>query len=267
MPGRRRRGSDLSPSMKDWDARIYRERTGFVSELGMPVVELLDPRRGERVLDVGCGDGALTEKLTSLGCEVVAIDSSGEMVEAARARGLDARVMNAAQLIDADRFAGEFDAVFSNAALHWMHPMAAVAAGIFRCLRTGGRFVAEFGGEGNVAGIRTAIHEALRQRGVSATAVDPWHFPSLPEYSALLTETGFEIRDIGDFERPTPLTGGIRGWIEAVGRPFLRAVSEGERESLLADIEALLPRELRGDDGTWCADYVRLRVFAVKPFP
>jgi len=253
--------------MQDWDARIYREQTGFVSELGMPVVELLGPRRGERILDVGCGDGALTEKLAALGCKVVAIDASGEMIEAAKARGLDARVMDAAELVNADRFAGEFDAVFSNAALHWMHPMNAVAAGIFRCLRAGGRFVAEFGGEGNVAGIRTAIHEALRQRGVSAVAVDPWHFPSLPEYSALLIETGFEIREIEYFERPTPLTSGVRGWIEAVGRPFLRAVSEDGRESLLADIEALLPQELRGEDGAWYADYVRLRVFAVRPFP
>lgn len=251
--------------MKDWDARLYREQTGFVSELGTPLLALLAPRAGERVLDVGCGDGELTARIAARGCEVVAIDASGEMVAAARRRGLDARVMDAAELDNATGFFEAFDAVFSNAALHWMHPMETVARGIHRCLKGGGRFVAELGGQGNVAGIREAIHEALRGRGVDPRAVDPWRFPTPEEYATLLEETGFQVRSVEHFERPIGLPGGIRGWIESVGRPFLSAVAAGERDALVAEVESLLPVRLRGADGVWRADYVRLRVQAAKP--
>lgn len=250
--------------MKDWDATLYREHTGFVSELGAPVVELLDPRSGERILDVGCGDGALTEKLVMLGCKVVAIDASEDMVNATRKRGVDARVLDAAMLVAETAYHGTFDAVFSNAALHWMHPMADVAQGIARCLKSGGRFVAEFGGEGNVAGIRSALHDALSTRGIPPENVDPWHFPSVREYTSLLETAGFEIDSVEHFARPTALPAGVGAWVESVARPFLRAVEAGERDDLLKEVEALLPECLRGTDGVWRADYVRLRVSAVK---
>jgi len=250
--------------MNDWNARCYREHTGFVSELGLPVVDLLEPRPGEKILDVGCGDGMLTARLAALGCDVLGIDSSPDMVAAARRRGLKARVLDASDLAGARGLHGRFDAVFSNAALHWMHPMGTVAMGIARSLKPAGRFVAEFGGQGNVARIRDAIHQALADRGIAAGEVDPWYFPSPDEYSALLNGVGFDIESMERFQRPTGLSSGIAEWIESVARPFLNAVAADARRDFLEQVEKRLEGTLRRSDGSWWADYVRLRVRAVR---
>ncbi|MDZ7840232.1 MAG: methyltransferase domain-containing protein [Gammaproteobacteria bacterium] len=254
--------------MTDWDARFYRQHTGFVSDLGLPVVQLLAPRTGERVLDVGCGDGILTVKLVEMGCDVVGIDASPDMVAAARQRGVDARLLDAVDLVVRTDFAGSFDAVFSNAALHWMRPMEAVVRGIAGALKPSGRFVAEFGGHGNIERIRRAIHQALDKRGIAGREVDPWHFPTSEEFSALLTGSGFDVAHIERFERPTDLPSGIANWMGSVGRPFLDIVPDHERQDFLAELEDLLAGELRRDNGSWWADYVRLRVHAVRePLP
>lgn len=250
--------------MNDWDARFYRRHTGFVSELGQPVLDLLDPRSGERILDVGCGDGILTAQLVEHGCEVVAIDSSADMVAAARGRGVDARLLDAADLAAASELDGGFDAVFSNAALHWMHPMDAVVQGMARVLHPSGRLVAELGGEGNIERIRSAVHEALQRYGIHGPDVDPWHFPSPGEYSGLLEAYGFRIEFIEHFERPTELPTGIANWMESVGKPFLNAVPARARRDFLSEVEDRLADVLRRDDGTWWADYVRLRVRASR---
>src|SRR5262245_55699649 len=165
-----------------WNAEQYSEHARFVTDLGMPVVELLAPARGEDILDLGCGDGPLTRKLAQLGCRVVGVDASAEMIAAARALGLDARVMDGHAL----RFDSEFDAVFSNAALHWMKQPERVMAGVWRALRPGGRFVGEFGGHGNVATIVATLGHALRERGIDPAAFDPWYFPTAEEYRGLL---------------------------------------------------------------------------------
>lgn len=246
--------------MKDWDARLYRDHTGFVSELGEPVVELLGPRAGERILDIGCGDGVLTERIAGFGCDITAVDASEDMVRAAGTRGIDARLMDATRL----EFESEFDAVFSNAALHWIQPMEAVIEGVYRALKPGGRFVAEFGGRGNVKTIRNALHAILERRGIAASVVDPWHFPSPGEYRAMLDSQGFRVESIEHFDRPTALPGGIADWIESVGRPFLQALPPGDRRSFLEEVELALAPVLRGKDGVWRADYVRLRGLAVK---
>lgn len=250
--------------MNDWDARFYRQHTGFVSDLGLPVLELLAPRAGERVLDVGCGDGMLTVKLVELGCDVVGIDSSPDMVAAARQRGVDARLLDAVNLASHAELAGSFDAVFSNAALHWMLPMEAVVRGIAGVLKPSGRFVSEFGGHGNIERIRHAVHQALQNRGISGKEVDPWHFPSPGEYAGWLQESGFHVELMEHFERPTELPTGIANWMESVGRPFLSAVSPEARQGFISDVEDRLAGVLCRDDGTWWADYVRLRVRAVR---
>jgi SAM-dependent methyltransferase len=172
-----------------WDPGRYARNARFVAELGAPVVELLAPRAGERILDLGCGDGVLTAKLASMGCHVIGVDASAPQIEAARKLGLDARVMNGEAL----DFDSEFDAVFSNAALHWMSHPAEVIAGVRRALKPRGRFVAEFGGHGCVAKIREALVEALDRRGIKGKAASPWYFPTVEDYSQQLTRGGFVV--------------------------------------------------------------------------
>src|SRR5271168_1826644 len=161
----------MTTTNQSWDPDAYARNARFVSDLGEPVVQLLAPRAGERILDLGCGDGALTLKLAAMGCDVVGVDSSAPQIEAARRLGLDARVADGARLA----FDAEFDAVFSNAAIHWMKPADDVIAGVWRALKPGGHFVAEFGGHGCVVTIKRAIVEALRRRGIDGDALNPWY--------------------------------------------------------------------------------------------
>ena len=242
---------------QDWDPQQYARTASFVPALGAGVLALLEPRPGERVLDLGCGDGVLTERLVAAGCDVVGVDASQEQVTAARARGLNALVMKGEALT----FAGEFDAVFSNAALHWMRDADAVLAGVRRALRPGGRFAAEFGGYGCVAKIREGLAWALGRRGIDARAYDPWYFPTDEDYGARLERAGFSVRSLALFDRPTPLPTDIEGWLETFAKSFLAAVDESERASLLKDVSKWLEPHLHGSDG-WVADYVRLRFVA-----
>jgi trans-aconitate methyltransferase len=248
-------------STQSWDPERYARNARFVSDLGMPVVELLAPRPGERILDLGCGDGALTEKLVATGCMVVGVDGSAEQVAAARARGLDAHVMDGQQL----QFAEAFDAVFSNAALHWMTRADDVIAGVWRALRSGGRFVGEFGGDGCVATIRTALRRALNRRGIDAARVDPWYFPTTAEYGARLNAGGFRVDYAALIPRPTPLPGDITGWLETFAESFSAALPAAQRSAFIDEVRETLRPHLCDVDGKWTADYVRLRFAATKP--
>lgn len=252
----------VSKPTQVWDPAGYARHAGFVAELGAPVVALLDPRAGERILDVGCGDGVLTAKLVAQGCQVVGVDGSAAQVEAARALGLDARVADAQSLA----FEGEFDAVFSNAALHWMQDPARVIDGVWRALVPGGRFVAEMGGKGCVAKIVNALESALARRGLDAAGCNPWYFPDTGEYKERLEARGFHVRTIRLIPRPTPLPGDVVGWLETFARAFTAALPEAERPVFLREVcEALRPELVQGE--TWVADYVRLRFAAVRPGP
>src|SRR4051794_22589978 len=183
---------------QSWDPVRYAEHARFVSDLGMPVVDLLAPKPGERILDLGCGDGVLTERLVAIGCRVIGVDGSPEQVEAARARGIEAYVADGQEL----RFDGEFDAVFSNAAMHWMKHADAVIAGVWRALVPGGRFVAELGGYGCVANIESALVAALDRRGIDGRAVHPWYFPTPEAYRRRLQAQGFTVPFIALIPRP-----------------------------------------------------------------
>jgi SAM-dependent methyltransferase len=244
---------------QDWNARRYAEVARFVTDLGMPVVELLAPRPGERVLDLGCGDGPLTAKLAALGCTVVGVDASPDMVAAARALGLDARVMNGERL----SFDAEFDAVFSNAALHWMRDGAAVIDGAWRALKPGGRFVGEFGGRDNVARICAALNAARERRGLPALA--PWFNPGPVEYRAMLERRGFRVATMLHFPRPTPLPGPLRVWLETFAGAFLAGLPGGEVDGFLDESVNALRPELLDAAGVWHVDYVRLRFDARRP--
>jgi trans-aconitate methyltransferase len=243
-----------------WDPDRYARNARFVADLGAPVVDLLAPRQGERILDLGCGDGVLTAKLASLGCHVIGVDSSAQQVGAAQKLGLDARVMSGEAL----DFDNEFDAVFSNAALHWMRDSARVIAGVHRALKPHGRFVAELGGDGCVAKIKKALVEALNRRGVDGEAASPWYFPTVAEYSQHLTSGGFVVNYIALIPRPTPLPGVVTGWLETFAENFTTTLPPAERPAFIAEVREALRPELCDAEGKWTADYIRLRFAADK---
>jgi SAM-dependent methyltransferase len=243
-----------------WDPERYARNARFVADLGAPVVELLAPRAGERILDLGCGDGVLTAKLASMGCDVIGVDASAPQVEAARKRKVDARVMDGEHL----GFDSEFDAVFSNAALHWMRNPDKVIAGVRRVLRPHGRFVAEFGGHGCVAKIKKALVDALNRRGINGEAAIPWFFPTVEDYSQRLTTAGFGVNYIALIPRPTPLPGDVTGWLETFAESFTASLPPAERPAYIAEVQEALRPHLCDAEGKWTADYVRLRFSAKR---
>lgn len=174
---------------QQWNVEHYQQYASFVPQLGQSLLELLNPQKGELVLDLGCGDGVLTEKLVAAGCEVIGVDSSREMVEAATKRGINASVMDVRDLL----FSNEFDAVFSNAVLHWVKEPEKAVAGIAKALKKGGRFVVEFGGKGNVKTIEEALIHAVEHLYPDGRSLSPWYYPAPEEYQAILERYGFKV--------------------------------------------------------------------------
>lgn len=244
-------------SASKWSAADYAANAAFVPALGAPVLALLDPKPGEAILDLGCGDGVLTEQIVAAGARVVAVDASADMIEAARVRGLDAYVADGQAL----EFAGQFDAVFSNAALHWMLDADGVASSVHRALRPGGRFVGEMGGEGNIATLRNGIRAELDARGYPVPAVDPQFYPGIEEFTAIYSRAGFEAIEAQIIPRETPLPNGVAPWVLTFRAGWLDVVSvpDEEREEIAQAVERRLEPTLRRPDGSWFADYVRLR--------
>ena len=241
-----------------WDPAAYDRNARFVSDLGAPVLDQLAPMEGERILDLGCGDGALTAGIAAAGALVTGVDASQEFIAAARARGLDAHVMDGRRLT----FANAFDAVFSNAALHWMPDPDAVLAGVYRALVPGGRFIGEMGGHGNVAAIVVALNAVLARRGIDGAALSPWYFPTAEEYAEKLMAAGFEIDTIALHPRTTPLPTDMTGWLETFAGSFFAALTPSERAAARDEVLALLRPVLCDRAGRWTADYVRLRFAA-----
>jgi trans-aconitate methyltransferase len=243
---------------QEWKADRYAQHAHFVPALGQPVLELLKPQAGERILDLGCGDGVLTEKIVAAGATVIGVDAAEDMVVAAMRRGLDARVMEGAELT----FAREFDAVFSNAALHWMkRDPDAVIAGVRRALKAGGRFVGEMGGHGCVAAITVALIATLERRGIDGAAIIPWYFPTVDDYRARLERAGFAVDYIELIPRPTPLPD-MAGWLEVFAQPLLRQLPAEDRIAARDEVIARLRPVLCDEIGRWTGDYIRLRFAA-----
>jgi len=239
---------------QQWNAHDYAIDAGFVPVLGGAVARLLDPQRGERILDLGCGDGVLSFDLALSGAHITGVDASPELVGGARARGIEAHVMDAHALT----FNRQFDAVFSNAALHWMRGADQVIAGVARALKPGGRFVAEMGGHGNVVAITSALQAALCSNG-HAVPTFPWHFPTADDYAERLRAHGFQVRYIEMQARPTALPTGMRGWLRTFASPFLAGLDATQRQRVIDDAVALLEPAQCDARGQWTADYVRLR--------
>ena len=249
-------------SGQDWRADSYSVHAHFVPALGQPVLELLKPSSGERILDLACGDGALTEKIVASGAAVVGVDAAADMVNAAKNRGLDARVMDGINL----RFNCEFDAVFSNAALHWMKSDPdAVIAGVARALKPGGRFVAEMGGHGCIAAITVAIVAVLARYGVDARPIIPWYFPTADDYRARLLRGGFIVDYIELIPRPTLLPTDMAGFLEVFGARFFSHLPVEQRMTARDEVIDMLRLVLCDEQGRWTGDYIRLRFSAHLP--
>ncbi len=249
-----------------WNSIDYAANGRFVADLAGAVLDLLAPRPGERLLDLGCGDGALTEQLAATGALVTGLDASAAMVAAARARSLDILHGSATDM----HFDRPFDAIFSNAALHWIpaaeQPLALAAA--FHALQPGGRFVAEMGGQGNIAAIRTALSAVLLPHGLDAEAAAASFFPSPAQYRRLLEQAGFLVNSIALHPRPTPLPNGPDGlatWLSTFRGGVLDQLPATTREQAIAQIVTLLRPILSDPAGDWTADYVRLRFHASRP--
>ncbi len=246
-----------------WDPEQYEAHHAFVWQLGEGLIDLLDPRPGEHILDLGCGTGQLTHKIAERGAKTVGLDASPEMIGQARQNYPEVQFM----LEDATRmkFESEFDAVFSNAALHWMLDARGVAKAVVRALRNGGRFVAELGGRGNIHHIELAIERVARRYHGDKIPERRTFYPSIGEYASLLEEHGLEMRSAVLFDRPTPLAGekGMENWIRQFKWYYFEELPGAQRESALQEtVDELQPLLLK--DGTWTADYRRLRIVAVK---
>jgi trans-aconitate methyltransferase len=250
-----------SSDLQKWSAQLYMDNAHFVGDLAAVAVALLAPRFGERILDIGCGDGYLTEKLAATGARLVGLDYSPELASAARARGLEVCVRSAEVM----EFDNEFDAVFSNAALHWMLNIRALVAGVERALKSGGRFVGEFAGKGNAFHVRREIHDALARRGFNPAAIDPWYLPGTDEFQNVLRNAGLRVTTIELFDRPVIIDYPIGSWIRTFGSPYLTVLrDEVTREKFLDEVTRKLEPYLLGNDGRWTVDYTRLRFRAEK---
>jgi trans-aconitate methyltransferase len=243
-----------------WDAGLYESKHAFVWQHGAQLLDLLQPRPGERILDLGCGTGQLTAQVAAAGASVLGIDLSQEMIATARRNYPDLQL----DIADARRlpYQAEFDAVLSNAVLHWVLEAEDVAHSVARALKPGGRFVAEFGGRGNVQNLLGGLQRACR-RVLGEEVASPWYFPSIAAYATLVEKAGLEATYAILFDRPTPLEGdtGLRHWVTMFGNPFLKRVPAERHEEFFRVLEEdLRPALCR--DGTWFADYRSLRVVA-----
>ena len=248
-----------------WNAAQYDAKHAFVYEKAKGLVELLAPKAGERILDLGCGTGVLTAEIAGRGADIVGIDRSEEMISQARKKFPTLRF----ELLDARKlpFNAEFDAVFSNAVLHWIPEAEQVISGVVQALKRRGRFVAEFGGQGNIKNLVKGFHRAFSAvRIQEPEGVSPWFYPSVAEYAGLLEKHGLEVREASLFERPTVLEEGERGlenWIRVFRQTLLEKMGEESARRWIQEVE----RQCKGElfqDGSWVLDYRRLRVAAWK---
>ncbi len=249
-----------------WNPKLYTQKHNFVYQYGEGLVELLAPQPGECILDVGCGTGELTNQISEAGANVVGIDSSEELILAACERfpHLSFHQLDATQLADHE----QYDAVFSNAVLHWICDQDVVSSGMFQTLKPGGRLVVELGGEGNVQQIREALKKTLQRHGyLKAADTNPWYFPSVGQYTTLLEQHGFRVQAAHHYARPTQLADakhGIKDWLAMFANSYLKEISSDQQMRILDEVQKSLRPTLYRDNH-WYADYQRLRVTAIKP--
>lgn len=252
-------------SVNVWNADLYDHKLSYVSSFGKGVVELLHPQKGEKILDLGCGTGDLTYEISKSGAIVKGSDFSGEMIEKARKKF--PQIPFIVENGETFRTNEKYDAVFSNAALHWMKNAEKVIESIELALHLGGRLVAEFGGKGNVQTVIQGIAEVLYQEyEVNVMKRNPWYFPSIGEYSTLLEQYGFKVSYAHHFNRPTLLPDGEKGlyhWLDGFANDFFPEFSKEEKMAIHVKIKDKIQPDLF-KDGIWEADYKRIRIIAIK---
>lgn len=253
------------PHKNDWDANLYDGKHAFVSKYGEELVDILEPQAGENILDLGCGTGYLAHLISESGAHVIGIDNSKEMIDKAQHQypGIDFRIMDAEDF----NFKSSLDAVFSNAALHWVLNKQKAIESMFDSLKTGGRLVLEMGGKDNVNGIVSALKSTLVKHGyVKEAGINTWYFPSLSAYTSLLESKGFRVTYAAHYDRETKLQdndNGIKDWLKMFGGAYLKGINESETEKILDEVQANL-KDTHFREGNWYADYKRLRIVAIK---
>ena len=244
-----------------WDPQAYERNGAFVHGLASGVVEWLNAQMGEFILDLGCGDGQLTQRLAATGAHVLGVDASPEMVSAARERGIETEHANAESLPFHDE---TFDAVFSNAVLHWVRNHDAMLAQVHRVLKPGGRFVAEMGGHGNIAAIHVALRAVLGRYGYGDREDGVNYYPTADSYAGRMKRHGFRVEQMAMIPRPTKLPeSGMEGWLRTFRRGVLDGLPKDVRDAVVKETAELLAPALQDDEGNWIADYVRLRFVAI----
>ena len=239
---------------QNWNAAKYGRDASFVSQLGNPVLQLLAPQLGEKILDLGCGDGDLTLQIQNCGCKVWGIDSSADMIAAASQKGLRTQVLDARDL----NYVAEFDAVFTNAVLHWVSDIDLVVNNVHRALKPGGRFVGEFGGAGNIQSIVDALVETFQEEDFGEFK-NPWYFPSVSELTTVLERTKFTLNYIELIPRPTPLKSGIHSWLEIFTNGITHHLNSQQRKQLITKVSQKLKPHIYSQTEGWVCDYVRIR--------
>lgn len=251
-------------NIDNWNANLYDQNHSFVSKYGNNLIDLLALKEGEKILDLGCGTGDLAKKMYDIGGNVVGIDNSQNMINQALVKYPEIKFV-VRDVTDLG-FKSEFDAVFSNATLHWVKQPKFGLQSIYRSLKSSGRFVAEFGGKGNVQIITNEIINQINQSGIEFNMEQiPWYYPSIGEYTSLMEEAGFRVTFAEHFDRPTPLDGenGLRNWIKMFGNTFFEGIDDERTESIITKVENKL-KEILYIDGKWIADYKRIRVMGLK---
>lgn len=254
----------MKNSKDHWNANLYDIKHSFVSQYGNNLIDLLAPKQGEKILDLGCGTGDLAHKLYDYGVDIVGVDKSENMVTQAKNKypHIQFMVQDATDL----KFNSEFNAVFSNATLHWVKPPTKALNCIYQSLKQGGRFVAEFGGKGNVQTITDEMIKQIKEAGLAFKKDQfPWFYPSIAEYSSLMEDVGFRVTFAQHFDRPTPLVGdnGLKNWIDMFGNHLFDGIHEHTKNHIITNVVNNL-KEILYKDGHWIADYKRIRVIGVK---
>lgn len=243
----------------NWNANKYNEHADFVSVLGMPVVELLNPKENEKILDLGSGDGTLAVEIEKYGADVIAVDLSEDMVAKSKAKGLESHVMSATEL----PYNNEFDAVFSNAVLHWIKDAELTIKKIHTSLKNEGRLVAEFGGHGNIKHLTEAMQGVFESHKEFGKFNNPWYFPSDKEYKRLLEANGFAVEYIELIPRPTSIDD-ITHWLDIFANGIVSHLRQDQKDDFKKEVRKILKPKIYTQEEGWVADYVRLRVHASK---